>query len=67
MLLPALVLTLNKTLANEQDFIEPKIDIIEPSDAAIDDLEPENNIRALFPAMLPCFKKNRKDFHCYPG
>jgi hypothetical protein len=38
MLLPALV-TLNKTLANEQDFIEPKIDIIEPSDAAIDDLE----------------------------
>jgi hypothetical protein len=39
MLLPALVLTLNKTLANEQDFIEPKIDIIEPSDAAIDDLE----------------------------
>ena len=39
MLLPALVLTLNKTLANEQDFIEPKIDIIEPSDAEIDDLE----------------------------
>jgi hypothetical protein len=46
MLLPALVLTLNKTLANEH-FIEPKIDIIEPSDAAIDDLELENNIRAL--------------------
>jgi hypothetical protein len=68
MLLPALVLTLNKTLANEQDFIEPKIDIIEPSDAAIDDLEPENNIRAPS-AMLQssCFKKNRKDFHCYPG
>ena len=39
MLLPALVLTLNKTLANEQDFIEPKIDIIEPSDEEIDDLE----------------------------
>ena len=39
MLLPALVLTLNKTLANKQDFIEPKIDIIEPSDAEIDDLE----------------------------
>lgn len=36
MLLPALVLTLNKTLANEQEFIEPKIDIIEPSDAEID-------------------------------
>lgn len=38
MLLPALVLTLNKTLANEQDFIEPKIDIIEPTDEEIDDL-----------------------------
>lgn len=38
MLLPALVLTLNKTLANEQDFIEPKIDIIEHSDAEIDAL-----------------------------
>ncbi|GEP51488.1 transporter [Flavobacterium noncentrifugens] len=36
MLLPALVLTLNKTLANEQEFIEPKIDIIEPSDEEID-------------------------------
>jgi hypothetical protein len=31
----SLVLTLNKTLANEQDFIEPKIDIIEPSDAVM--------------------------------
>jgi hypothetical protein len=41
MLLPALVLTLNKTLANEQDFMK-KIDIIEPSDAAIDDLEKKN-------------------------
>jgi hypothetical protein len=39
MLLPSLVLTFNKTLANEQDFIEPKIDIIEPSDAEIDNLE----------------------------
>ncbi|TRX21240.1 efflux RND transporter permease subunit [Flavobacterium franklandianum] len=39
MLLPALVLTLNKTLANEQEFIEPKIDIIEPSDEEIDNLE----------------------------
>lgn len=38
MLLPALVLTLNKTLANEQDFIQPKIDIIEHSDAEIDAL-----------------------------
>ncbi|MDI6045292.1 efflux RND transporter permease subunit [Flavobacterium yafengii] len=41
MLLPALVLTLNKTLANEQEFIEPKIDIIEPSDAEIDALKKE--------------------------
>jgi hypothetical protein len=62
MLLPAL-LTLNKTLANEQDFIEPKIDIIEPSDAAIDDLEPENMQLLISPVL----KKNRKDFHCYPG
>ena len=39
MLLPALVLTLNKALANEQDFIQPKIDIIEHSDEEIDDLQ----------------------------
>jgi predicted RND superfamily exporter protein len=39
MLLPALVLTLNKTLANEQEFIEPKIDIIEASDEEIDNFE----------------------------
>lgn len=39
MLLPALVLTLNKTLANEQEFIEPKFDIIERSDEEIDILE----------------------------
>jgi hypothetical protein len=39
MLLPALVLTLNKTLANEQEFIEPKIDIHEHSDEEIDNLE----------------------------
>ncbi|MGL2992505.1 efflux RND transporter permease subunit [Flavobacterium sp. TSSA_36] len=38
MLLPALVLTLNKTLANEQEFIEPKIDIIERTDEEIDSL-----------------------------
>jgi len=42
MLLPALVLTLNKTLANEQEFIEPKINIIERSDAEIDDFENKN-------------------------
>ncbi|MET0760548.1 MAG: MMPL family transporter [Flavobacterium sp.] len=39
MLLPALVLTLNKTLANEQEFIEPKIDIIERTDEEIDALK----------------------------
>ncbi len=39
MLLPALVLTLNKTLANGQEFIEPKLDIIERSDEEIDNLE----------------------------
>ncbi|WP_035659483.1 efflux RND transporter permease subunit [Flavobacterium seoulense] len=39
MLLPSLVLTLNKTLANEQEFIEPKIDIIEHSDEEIDALD----------------------------
>jgi hypothetical protein len=39
MLLPALVLTLNKRLANEQDFIEPKINVIEHSDEEIDNLE----------------------------
>jgi hypothetical protein len=36
MLLPSLVLTLNKSLANEQEFIEPKIDVLEH-----DDLEDE--------------------------
>jgi hypothetical protein len=30
MLLPCLVLTLNKSLANKQEFIEPKIDINNP-------------------------------------
>ncbi len=38
MLLPALVLTLNKTLANEQEFKEPKIDIIERTDEEIENL-----------------------------
>ena len=38
MLLPALVLTLNKTLANKQELMEPRIDIIEPTDEAIDNL-----------------------------
>jgi hypothetical protein len=37
-LLPALVLTLNKTLANEQDLAEPWIDIAEHSDEEIDNL-----------------------------
>ncbi|WP_348823786.1 efflux RND transporter permease subunit [Flavobacterium aestuarii] len=39
MLLPALVLTLNKTLANEQDFIEPKLEILEFTDEEIEDFE----------------------------
>lgn len=39
MLLPALVLTLNKTLANEQEFIEPKLEILEFTDEEIDNLE----------------------------
>lgn len=39
MLLPALVLTLNKSLANEQEFIQPKINLIERTDQEIDDLE----------------------------
>lgn len=39
MLLPALVLTLNKTLANEQEFIEPKLEILEFTDEEIDDFE----------------------------
>jgi uncharacterized protein len=38
MLLPCLVLTLNKSLANEQEFIEPKIDVLDH----LDELE-ENN------------------------
>ena len=39
MLLPALVLTLNKTLSNEQEFIKPTIDILEPTDEDVDRLE----------------------------
>jgi predicted RND superfamily exporter protein len=39
MLLPALVLTLNKTIANEQEFIEPKLEILEYTDEEIDDFE----------------------------
>lgn len=42
-LLPSLVLTLNKTLANEQEFIEPKIDILEHSDEKLDALEKKEN------------------------
>ncbi|HEX8563727.1 MAG TPA: MMPL family transporter [Flavobacterium sp.] len=38
MLLPALVLTLNKSLANKQELPEPMIDIIEHSDEEIDNL-----------------------------
>ncbi|REG90739.1 efflux RND transporter permease subunit [Flavobacterium aquicola] len=39
MLLPALVLTLNRTLANEQEFIEPKLEILEFTDEEIEDFE----------------------------
>ncbi|MEO8234284.1 MAG: efflux RND transporter permease subunit [Flavobacterium sp.] len=39
MLLPALVLTLNKRLANEQEFIKPRIDVLEHTDEEIDELE----------------------------
>jgi uncharacterized protein len=39
MLLPALVLSLNKTLANEEEFIKPRIDILEQSDEDIENSE----------------------------
>ncbi|MBG6060866.1 putative RND superfamily exporter protein [Flavobacterium sp. CG_9.1] len=39
MLLPSLVLTLNKSLTNKQEFIEPKIDILNNPNEEIDDLE----------------------------
>ncbi|WP_282787356.1 efflux RND transporter permease subunit [Flavobacterium croceum] len=38
-LLPSLVLTLNKKLANKQEFIEPTIDILEHTDEELDALE----------------------------
>ncbi len=38
-LLPSLVLSLNKTLANEQEFIKPTIAILEPSDEELDAFE----------------------------
>jgi uncharacterized protein len=36
MLLPALVLSLNRSLSNQQEFITPTIDILEPSDEEVD-------------------------------
>lgn len=42
-LLPSLVLSLNKTLANQQEFIEPTIDILEHTDEELDELEKNNN------------------------
>jgi hypothetical protein len=42
-LLPSLVLSLNRTLANEQEFFEPTIDILEHTDEEIDELEKKNN------------------------
>jgi predicted RND superfamily exporter protein len=41
-LLPSLVLTLNKTLANQQELPEPTIDILEHTDEEIDELEKNN-------------------------
>jgi len=41
-LLPSLVLTLNKTLANQQELPEPTIDILERTDEEIDELEKNN-------------------------
>ncbi|MFK7079056.1 MMPL family transporter [Flavobacterium oreochromis] len=38
-LLPSLVLSLNKTLANKQELPEPIIDILEPSDEAVEAVE----------------------------
>lgn len=38
-LLPSLVLSLNKSIANEQEFISPTIAILEPSDEELDALE----------------------------
>ncbi len=43
MLLPSLVLTLNKTLANEQEFVTPYIDVLGDSDEEIEDLESEED------------------------
>lgn len=40
-LLPCLVLSLNKKLANQQEFGEPIIDILEPTDEEIDAVEKE--------------------------
>lgn len=42
-LLPSLVLSLNKRLANEQEFIEPTIDILEHTDEELDELEKKKN------------------------
>ncbi len=39
MLLPALVLTLNKKLANQQEFLQPTIDVLEHTDEEIDAFE----------------------------
>lgn len=40
-LLPSLVLSLNKTLANQQEFIAPTIDILEHTDEELDALDAE--------------------------
>jgi hypothetical protein len=38
-LLPSLVLSLNKKLANAQELPEPKIDLVEPSDEEVEAVE----------------------------
>ena len=45
MLLPALVLSLNTTLSNEQEFIKPTIDILEFSDEDVENIEKQKNIK----------------------
>ena len=45
MLLPALVLTLNKSLANEQEFPKPSIDVLEYTDEEIDALNTDEKLQ----------------------
>jgi hypothetical protein len=60
-LLPALNFTLNKNIG-QQDFIEPKIDIIEPKRCSHDLFELRIISDFSGYVNLLFFKKNRKDF-----